>query len=259
MVPLSVVILTKNEEKNIQSCLESCKWADEVVVVDSGSIDRTIEIAKKMGASVYSQKWLGYGKQKNFAVSKATHDWVFSLDADERISEELKEEILTTLENPTKTAYRVPRKNIILGKFLKHGGNYPDYQTRLFNRKQAKFDDAPVHEHVITKGSIGTLKNPLIHINVVNLEERFSTINERTMLEVDKQKHTFNYLNFLMRPLLRFIYHYFVKLGFLEGTHGLYYSYERAMYEFQRQAKLWEAQLKQKTQESTNNSCIRNA
>ncbi len=148
MYPLSVVIITKNEEKNIAHALNSANFADEVLVLDSGSTDKTLDIARELGARVEYQKWLGFGRQKNKAVELASNDWVFVLDADEQITEQLKDEIIETLKNPISDGFQIARLNNFFGKDIKTCGLYPDYTIRLFNRKKGAFNELPVHESV---------------------------------------------------------------------------------------------------------------
>jgi len=244
MKKISAIIITFNEEKNIKECLENLEWCNEIVIVDSYSEDKTLEIAKKFKTKIYQKKWMGYGKQKNYALSKATNQWVLVLDADERLEPRLKKEIKNVIKRTDKAGFLIPRKNFIFNKFLRFGGAFPDYQLRLFRKDKGKFDNAPVHENVLIKGEVGKLKNMIIHKGVLSINLRVKTINERTNLEVKKKKYRFSYFNFFLRPLFRFLYHFILKAGFLEGVHGLYYSYERAMYEFLRQAKLWEEKRK---------------
>ena len=160
---LSVVLITKNAEALLEKCLQSCAFADEIVVVDSGSTDRTLAIASAYKAKVIHQTWLGFGPQKQFAVQQASHDWVLCLDADEWLSEKLRHEISNLLHNPALGAYRFARSNKFMGRFLKFGEGYPDYSLRLFDRRQARWSDDVVHEYVIANGEVGTLAGDLMH------------------------------------------------------------------------------------------------
>jgi len=164
MNKLSIVIITKNEEKFIFDALKSAVFADEVVILDSGSEDQTCNIAKKIGARVEQQSWLGFGAQKNKAVELADNDWVFVLDADERITPELRDEIISTLKNPQFDGYRIARLNNFFGKYIKTCGLYPDYSIRLFNKNKGKFNDVAVHESVQINGRVLSLKNHMIHL-----------------------------------------------------------------------------------------------
>jgi glycosyltransferase involved in cell wall biosynthesis len=212
---ISIVIITKNEEKFITDAIKSSLWADEVLILDSGSIDKTCEIAKNLGARVEVGEWLGFGKQKQKAVELAKNDWVFVLDSDERITKELKNEILNELKNPKFNAYFVARLNNFWGKNIRYLGLYPDYSIRLFNRKKARFNDRDVHESVECEYKKGYLKNHMIHLAYESIEEfidkqnRYSTIGAKN-----------NRLKALFSPAWTFFKLYFIKLGFLEGWDG---------------------------------------
>ena len=168
---ISVVVITKNEETNIERCLASVAWADEIVVVDSGSTDRTAEIARRFTQRVYDEPWRGFGAQKNLALSYATSDWVLSLDADEWVSESLREELKAAAGSASFEAWRLPRRSSFCGKFLKHSGWWPDYVTRFIRRGKARFSDDRVHERIIVDGRTGTLKAPLLHESYRTLDQ----------------------------------------------------------------------------------------
>jgi len=215
MNKLSVVIITKNEEKFIEDAIKSASFADEVLILDSGSSDKTCEIAKNLGARVEYQKWLGFGKQKQKAVELAKNNWVFVLDSDERITKELKEEIINELKSPKFDAYFTPRLNNFWGKDIKYLGLYPDYSIRLFDKTKAKFNDRDVHESVECNCKKGYLKNPMKHLAYESIEEfitkqnRYSSIGAKT-----------NKMKALISPFWTFFKLYFIKLGFLEGWDG---------------------------------------
>ena len=212
---ISVVIITKNEEKFISDAIKSALWADEVLILDSGSEDKTCEIAKKLGARVEYQEWLGFGRQKQKAVSLAKNDWVFVLDSDERITNELKNEILNELKNPKFDAYFVARLNNFWGKNIKHLGLYPDYSIRFFNKKKAKFNDRDVHESVECECKKGYLKNHMIHLAYESIEEFIAKQNRYSSIGAKPNK-----LKALFSPFWTFFKLYFIKLGFLEGWDG---------------------------------------
>jgi len=212
---ISVVIITKNEEKFISDAIKSALWADEVLILDSGSEDKTCEIAKKLGARVEYQEWLGFGRQKQKAVSLAKNDWVFVLDSDERITDELKNEILNELKNPKFDAYFVARLNNFWGKNIKHLGLYPDYSIRFFNKKKAKFNDRDVHESVECECKKGYLKNHMIHLAYESIEEFIAKQNRYSSIAAKNNK-----LKALFSPFWTFFKLYFIKLGFLEGWDG---------------------------------------
>ena len=226
--PLSVVIITKNEEDFIEEAIKSAQFAEEVVVVDNFSVDKTCEIAKKLGASVIQQEWLGFGAQKNLAVSLASNEWVFVLDSDERITKELKSEIIETLKNPLFDGYQIARLNSFFGKNIKSCGLYPDYSIRLFSRLKGKFENVPVHESVIVNGKVSKLKNHMIHIAYDNVEE-FIEKQKRYASISNKKK---SLVKALFSPLWTFIKLYIFKFGFLDGRHGFLISKIYAMYTF---------------------------
>src|SRR5262252_6139708 len=161
-MPLSVTIITRNAASQIEGCLASVAFADEIVVVDSGSTDDTVQLAVRGGARVIRKEWLGFGPQKQFAVESASHDWVLCVDADERISDALRESIVTELGSPRGRVYSMPRCNRFLGRWLRHGEGYPDWIVRLFDRRHARWSDDPVHENVTARGSIARLSGDLL-------------------------------------------------------------------------------------------------
>jgi len=215
MNKLSVVIITKNSEKFITDAVKSSLFADEVLVLDSGSSDKTCKIAKNLGARVEFQEWLGFGRQKQKAVELAKNDWVFVLDSDERISSALKEEIINELKNPKNDAYFVARINNFWGRDIKFLGLYPDYSIRLFNRKKAKFNNRDVHESVECECKKGYLKNPMRHLAYESVEEFIAKQNRYSSIGAKP-----NRLKAVFSPLWTFFKLYFLKLGFLEGWDG---------------------------------------
>ena len=225
---LSVVIISKNEEEFIADAVKSALFADEVLVLDSGSIDATCEIAQNLGAKVLYQDWLGFGAQKNKAVELAKNDWVFVLDSDERITNGLQLEILNTLKNPTAEGYHTARLNNFFGKNIRHCGLYPDYSIRLFNKSKSKFNEVSVHESVQVKGTTAKLKNHMIHL-------AFDTVSEFT----DKQKKyaelsqkNRNLFKAFISPIWTFFKIYIIRLGFIEGWRGFVIAKVYAQYTF---------------------------
>jgi glycosyltransferase involved in cell wall biosynthesis len=168
MTELSVIIITKNEAMNIRACLESVAWANEIIVVDSGSNDETVAICQELGAQVYVHDWPGFGPQKNRALSYATNVWVFSIDADERVTPALRLLLIEAMENENIDGYFVPRLSQFCGKFIRHSGWYPDYVLRLFKKSRGLFSDDMVHERVILEGTAGRLFSPLLHYSYLN-------------------------------------------------------------------------------------------
>ena len=240
---LSVTIITKNEEAAIAACLASVAWADEVVVVDSGSTDKTVEICKAHGAIVHSTtQWPGFGPQKNIALGFASHEWVLSIDADERISPELRAEIEQALSlNSANVAYQIPRSSSYCGQFMRHSGWWPDYVLRLFPKSQAIFSDDIVHEHVIFKGEIKTLKNPLLHISYTDLEEVLDKTNRYSSDGATKlaaRGKTASLSSAILHGIWAFMRTYFLRLGFLDGRMGFVLAVSNAETTYYRYLKL---------------------
>ena len=230
---LSVVILTYNSEKHLKEVIGSALFADEVLVLDSGSDDKTIEIAKSLGARVEFQKqWLGFGKQKQKAVLLAKNEWVFVLDSDEIITDELKQEIIKTLQKKEYMGYFVARLNYFFGKPIRRCGLYPDYSIRLFNKNAGRFNDNQVHESVVLDTKAGCLKNHMLHYAYDTIEQfidkqnRYSTLNAKP-----------NILKALINPYWTFFKLYFLKLGFLEGYRGFIVSKLYSQYTFWKYIK----------------------
>jgi glycosyltransferase involved in cell wall biosynthesis len=216
MNKLSVVIITKNEEKFIADAIKSALFADEVLILDSGSEDKTCQIAKNLGVRVEYQKWLGFGKQKQKAVDLAKNRWVFVLDSDERITKELQNELLKELKKPQNDAYFVARLNNFWGKDIKYLGLYPDYSIRFFDKTKAKFNDRDVHESVeCDECKKGYLKNHMKHLAYDSIEEFITKQNRYSSIGAKPNK-----LKALISPFWTFFKLYFIKLGFLEGWDG---------------------------------------
>jgi len=246
-LPLSLVVVTLNEEANIERCLRSVPFASDVVVVDSFSTDRTAEIAQKLGASVIQEKWRGYGPQKAFAVSKAKNDWVLSLDADEALSPELQQEIQAKFAslNP-KVGYEIPRKSYHLGRWIHHGGWYPDAQLRLFNRQHSQWSQDALHEKVQVK-SKARLQSDMLHWVFEDLSDQVLTNDKYSSLgagNLAKAGKEFSLLKLIFKPWTKFVECYFLKLGFLDGLPGFIIAVGAAYSIFLRHAKLWEMKMK---------------
>jgi len=220
---LSVTVITKNEEKRIAKCLESIAFADEVLVVDSGSTDRTVEIARQHGARVIQQAWLGYGRQKQFAVDQAKNDWVLSLDADEWLSSQLATAIQQELSNLRFVAYAFPRCNRFMGRWLRHGEGYPDWSTRFFNKQKARWSTDEVHETVDASGEVGKIHADLMHESEDGLVNYLAKQDRYIRIQADKIKGSrigFG-LRLALSPVFRFVKFYFFRRGFLDGYPGL--------------------------------------
>ena len=254
-VTLSVAIITKNEEANIRRTLESVRWADEIIVVDSGSTDRTCEIARALGAKVFVEDWKGFAAQKNSAIEKCTGDWILSLDADEEVGIGLAEAIGRILgpdahEYATAAAVSIARRNLFLGRWIKYGGFSPDRKVRLFRRGMALFRQVPVHENLEVSGKILTLdwnyemdETALIHHTYPTLSSYIDHMNSYSSLgaemAVAKGQSRFSILNIVVRPLTTFIYNYFFRLGFLDGREGLLLHLYHSAYISWKYAKAW--------------------
>jgi len=242
---LSVFILTFNEKDKIVDCLESVKWADEVVVMDSFSTDGTVEICKKYGAKVVQSKFEGFGKLRNDALESCSNDWILSVDSDERVTEELKNEVLGLLEKgPDADAYYVPRKSHFLGQWIKHCGWYPDYrQPQFFNKKKMHYTNQLVHETYVLDGKLSYLKGHALQFPFLNLDqylrkmERYSNLRAEEMRKAGKK---FKVLNIIINPAAMFFRMYVAKLGFLDGVNGLILSMLYANYTLLKYVKLWE-------------------
>ena len=219
---LSVTIITLNEERRIGKCIKSVSFADEIIVVDSGSQDRTVEIAEQAGARVIHQDWLGYGRQKQFAVEQAINDWVLCLDADEWLSPELLQSIQSVLEHPEFRAYQFPRRNRFMGRWLRHGEGYPDWSLRLFDRNHAHWSEDVVHEKVVPDGEIGKVSGDLMHESEDGLQHYLEK-QKRYALILSRRKTKLGGapLLLLFSPLFRFTKTFIFRRGFLDGYQGL--------------------------------------
>ncbi len=241
MQPLSVVIITLNVASQLARCLESAAFADEILVVDSGSQDGTAELAQRLGARLIRQEWLGFGRQKQFAVERAAHDWVLCLDADERVSAELQASIRAVPDALSCHAYRMPRRNRFMGRWLRHGEGYPDCSLRLFDRRHGRWSDDPVHEKVLYEGVIGSLEGDLLHESCESLEAYLAKQNRYTTLQAAELFRCGRRVSvgvLLLSPLLRFVRFYVFRLGFLDGVPGLAHTLIGCFNSFAKYAKL---------------------
>lgn len=243
MEKISAVIIAGNEEKNILDCLESVRWADEIVVVNSESKDRTVEIARRYTDKVFVRKWEGYASQKRFAASKASNAWVLSLDADERVSPELKEEI-AHLDFSEADGFFIPRRNYFLNKVITTCGWFPDYQMRLFLNSKTRMNERIVHESFVVNGKTSHLKGEIIHYTHMSITETMEKANEfSTLSAVEKEsrrKVKGRHIFFL--PVYAFFHHFIMRRGFMDGVHGLMVSMIHAATNLQTQLKIWERQ-----------------
>lgn len=243
-MPVTATIITLNEAANIQAALESLSWADEIIVVDSESTDGTVAIARNFTDRVFVRPWPGYIAQKNFAAEQASHDWIFSLDADERVTPELAAEIKTLLASgPRAPGYRVPRVTFHLGRWLRSTDWYPDYQLRLYDRRRARWAGKHVHESVKADGPVEDLKGELQHFAYRDLSHHFQTMDRYTTLaarQMFEEGRRAGFFDLLIHPPAAFIRNYILRVGFRDGVPGLIVSSMNARYVGLKFAKLWE-------------------
>jgi glycosyltransferase involved in cell wall biosynthesis len=249
---LSVTIITLNESDHIAAAIDSAAWADEVIVVDAGSTDDTVAHARAKGARVSSREWTGYIDQKNHAASLASHDWIFSLDADERITADLAAEVrrLLAVEPPLR-GYRVPRVTFHLGRWIRTTDFYPDFQTRLYDRRRARWHGKYVHESVLVDGEVGQLTGELQHYSYRDLRDHLDRINRYTTLaarQMYEGGRRAGVLDLLFHPPAAFLRNYVLRRGFADGAAGLTLSLVNAYSVLLKFAKLWEIQQNPKPQ-----------
>lgn len=246
--PLSAVIITLNCAAALAACLDSLTFADDIVVVDSGSQDGTVALAQRRGARVIQKDWMGFGAQKRYAVEQARHDWVLCIDSDERVTPELAAEIKRTLAQPRHEAYEFPRCNRFLGRYLRHGEGYPDWSLRLFNRRHAAWSDDTVHEKVVTNVSVGRLQGDLLHDSAENLDSYLAKQNRYTTLAAERlyaEGKRAGAAALLLSPLLRFIKFYFFRLGLLDGLPGLVHILIGCQNSYTKYAKIMDLHTRQ--------------
>jgi len=254
---IASVTITKNEERNITACLDSLKWVDEVIVVDAESTDRTVELAKARVSRVSVRPWPGYGPQKNFAMAQATANWILIVDADERVTDELRDEVLTVLqqqpsplegegqgEGDLPIAYRIPRRNFYYGRWIRGAGQYPDPQVRLVRRRHGRYNDLPVHEHLEVEGPLGDLRGHLDHHSHPTVRshelkiERYSTLAADERIRNGQPDAAWYHL--LFNPVWAFVKFYLIRGGYRDGLPGFIVSGFSAAHVLLKYAKLWE-------------------
>jgi glycosyltransferase involved in cell wall biosynthesis len=250
MPQLSLVIIAQNEEQNIATCIESARpLAAEILVIDSGSVDNTVSIAKALGARVVYEPWRGFGAQKRYAVKEARYDWVLCLDADERLTKTLQHAIAAVLANdkPAYQAYQFARCNRFLGRYLRHGEGYPDMSLRLFNRQQAEWSDDEVHEFVHTQQKVGKLAGDLLHDSAESLSQYLMKQNRYTDLQAQilwRKGKKIGCTQLLLSPIIRFIKFYFVRQGFRDGLPGFIHIAIGCINSFLKYIKLIELRVR---------------
>lgn len=253
-LPVSATIITRNEATHIADCIRSLSFADEIVVVDSCSTDETRAIAEELGAFVIEQEFLGHVRQKQLAVDRARHDWIFSIDADERVSPELAEELRAALGRSSKgssvgsepvAGFFVPRHTFYLGRFIDHGGWWPEWRLRLFDRRCAKWGGTDPHDHVVISGKTERLDGELVHFNYRDLSHHVEKIDSYSAIIADRRTtagERASVWRLLTRPPLRFLKMFLLRGGFRDGTRGFIVAWMGAFYVFMKYAKLWEKQ-----------------
>jgi glycosyltransferase involved in cell wall biosynthesis len=238
---ITATIITLNEERNIARAIESLRCADEILIVDSGSVDRTVELAENLGARVFEAGWRGYAGQKNWAAEQATHEWILSLDADEALSEALEAEIWSLKKSePQADAYTMPRMARYLGKWILHSGWYPDRKIRLYHRDKARWVGDFVHESVQVKGRLGHFESNLLHFTCDSISEHLKTLDRYTTLaaqEIAARKLKVPTWRMICDPPWTFVKAYFLERGFLDGVEGLIIAYMAAFYTFLKYSK----------------------
>jgi glycosyltransferase involved in cell wall biosynthesis len=245
---LSVIIICKEEEDQIKECLESVKWADEIILVDAESKDKTVDIAKSYTDKIYIKKWEGYSVQRNYALSLANYKWVLSIDADERVTGELKEEIISVINSGSDEikGFRIPRKTYFLNRWIKHSGWYPGYQMRLFQKEFVYMKNRLVHEGFEVKGETGYLKNNLLHYTVTSISDFAERVNTYSTLQAEEKSITrkVRYNDLFFRPFVSFFKYYILKCGFRDGPQGFMVAMFDLITNSLTYMKIWEMQNK---------------
>ena len=242
---ISILLPTFNNAATVRETLESVKWADEILVVDSFSTDTTLKICQEYGARIIQHEYINSAKQKNWAAPQCRHEWVLQIDTDETLAPDALEEIEAALHSEAENvqAFRLPRKNHVLGRWMRHAGIYPDYQTRLFRRDHGRWIEREVHAQVVVPGEVRTLKHHLMHYGMPNISKQIRNLDRYTRYEADelhKQGIRFGWSRLVLRPWLIFFHRYVWLKGFLEGWRGFVVCGYFAIYDFLSQAKLWE-------------------
>lgn len=248
MPTIAAVVITKNEARNIGACLESLRWVHDVIVVDACSTDRTVEIVREYTPRVFIRSWPGFGPQKNYGIDRATADWILIVDADERVTDGLREEIVRFLEAaPDDLAgFEVPRRNFFYGRWIQGGGLYPDRQLRLFRRQAGRYDDVLLHEHLEVRGRIGRLTAPLDHYSMPTIKDhvrkmmRYTTLGAQEKL---KTRSKVTALDIAGSHLVTIIKTYAFRKGYRDGIHGVIVALFAGLHTFVKYAKAWESLL----------------
>lgn len=245
MATLTVIVLTLNEERNIAECLETVRWADQIILVDSGSTDRTVELAGRYTSRILTVAWRGYGAARNAGLDHSEGDWILWLDADERVPPELAAEIRGILASDTGAVagFQVARRAYFCGKWIRHCGWYPSRVTRLFRKGTGRFSETNVHEQLVLGGAVRVLQHDLLHFTDPDLRHYFGKFNTYTSLAAQDMRaagRKFHMADIILRPAFQFLKMYVVRLGFLDGIHGFILCVASSAYVFTKYAKLWE-------------------
>lgn len=243
---LSIIVITKDEERNIDACLRSVHWANEIIVVDACSQDKTVEMARRYTNLVFVRAWPGFGPQKNFAIDQAKSEWILIVDADERVTDALRQEIVRTISGPVPpeiAGYEIPRRNNFYGRWMRGGGVFPDYQLRLFRRASGRYDDTLVHERLELNGRIARLVNPFDHYSIPTVDRHFRKMSRYTTLAAEeklKAEKRISMAQVGLHHIGTFFKSYVLRKGFIDGVHGLIAALFAAMHTFVKYAKAWE-------------------
>jgi len=248
VIKISILLPTYNCENTIISTLQSIKWADEIIVVDSFSNDKTLDLVSGFGCKIFQHKYINSAKQKNWALTYCTHDWVFQIDSDEILEPGADKIIRTAITNTSEAlhCYKMPRKNHVLGKWVKYGGLYPDWEYRLFRKEYGKWWDREVHSRIVVPGKIGILDTHLIHQGMPNISKQLSNLDRYTRYEADeltKENIKFSFVKWILGPVYIFMRRYFLLQGFRDGWRGLFLAVYASLYIFLSHTKLLEIQL----------------
>ncbi len=244
-IPISVFVISRNEENNIEDCLKSVKWCDEIVLVDAFSTDNTVNKARNFTDRIFLREWDGFSEQKTYALEKTCSEWVLSLDADERVTPELKDEILNVLEDVNSVnGFFIPRKSYFLDRWIKHSGWYPGYQMRLFRKEKTRVSQKRVHEGFIVEGESAHLMQPIVHYTHPTISDSLGKMNLYSPLEAEDRVHTKNirWFDLIAHPLSAFLRKYIAQKGFLDGMPGLILAVITAGLKMALYMKLWEKQ-----------------
>ncbi|MBF0558581.1 MAG: glycosyltransferase family 2 protein [Nitrospirae bacterium] len=245
MVPVSVVVVAKNEENNLEDALQSVKGFSEIIIVDDFSTDNTLSIARKFTTNIFQVQWQGYARQKQTGIDKASMPWVLVLDADERVTAPLADEISAAVGNGKYNAYYIPRKNFFLGRWIRHGGWWPDYTLRLFRKDSARMEQREVHEKIIASGGTGHCKNPLEHYTYRSISDYIKKMDVYSTLaakELSKNGRVFSFYQLVLKPPFTFLRMFLLQQGFRDGFYGFALAALYSFYTFLKYLKLREIQ-----------------